>query len=235
MSECRPPVAPPTVEGQVFDAPLAALRERGAQCFDPVRFRFIEALVRRAAVHGGDVRRILDVRLVTALEEYRVRLEAARSVAGAGLGGLHKPAATQDAKQPPGPLADLVRHIARHSSPTASGSLADHAVAHAIPPTELNALRDFRSTWTRLRADQQLSQSLAKGAGNAGPLNSHLLVLRSLKLMQEISPAYLARFVSHVDALLWLDQANGGSAVAQMSFARSEGDKKRKPVRRRPA
>lgn len=209
MGDCQP-----------HDA-LAALRERGAQRFDPVRFRFIEALARRATVHGGEVRRSLDVRLAEALAEYRDRFDAPR------------PAATPDAQHPAGPLADLVRHIARHSSQRASDSLVEGAPAPADSPAELNALRDFRSTWARLRVDQQLSQSLAKGAGNAGPLNSHRLVLRSLKLMHEISPAYLARFVSHVDALLWLDQANGGSAAVQTSLTRGEGDKKRKPGRRK--
>jgi len=32
-------------------------------------------------------------------------------------------------------------------------------------------------------------------------------VLRSLSLMQEVSPDYLRRFLSHVDTLLWLEQA----------------------------
>ena len=114
-----------------------------------------------------------------------------------------------------------------------SDSLVDGTVADTAPPAELNALRDFRSTWARLRVDQQLSQSLAKGAGNAGPLNSHRLVLRSLKLMHEISPGYLARFVAHADALLWLDQASGGSAAAPLRLARGAGDKKRKPGRSR--
>lgn len=233
MSDGQPRDTLPTLQGRDFDAPLAAMRDRGAQRFDSVRFRFIEALARRAVAHRGEVRRILDVRLAAALAEYGGRFDAARPEAGAGFGGSHQPAATPDAKHSPGPLADLVLHIARHSSPTARVGQADDGAARAGPPAELNALRDFRSTWARLRVDQQLSQSLAKGAGNAGPLNSHLLVLRSLKLMHEISPAYLARFVAHVDALLWLDQANGGSAAVQVSVARGAGDKKRRPGRGR--
>jgi hypothetical protein len=209
-------------EGRDFDAPLAALRERGAQRIDPVRFRFIEALARRAAAHGGAVRRILDARLAAALADYRERFDAPRA------------AVTPHVQQPPGPLADLGGYIARHSSRRENDSVVDGAVADTAPPAELNALRDFRSTWARLRVDQQLSQSLAKGAGNAGPLNSHLLVLRSLKLMHEISPGYLARFVSHVDALLWLDQASGGSATVKISPATGFGGKKRKPGRGKP-
>jgi len=228
VSDCPSPVAPATAEGCNFEAPLATLRERGAQRFDPVRFRFIEALARRAAAHGGDVRRILDGRLAAALAEYGDRFDATRPEAGTAFGGLHNPAAMPDAKHPPGPLAGLVQHIARHASQSVGDSQVGGVVRDADSPHELNALRDFRSTWARLQVDQQLSQSLAKGPGNAGPLNSHLLVLRSLKLMHEISPGYLARFVSHVDALLWLDQTNGGGATVQASLARGEGDKKRK-------
>ena len=223
MRECLPSDTLPTLKGHDFDASLAALRERGAQHFDPVRFRFIEALARRAAAHGGEVRCILDVRLAAALADYRDRFGATR------------PAAAPAGQTTPGPLADLVRYLARHSPQTVSDRLADETAAHAELPAELNALRDFRSTWARLRVDQQLSQSLAKGAGNAGPLNSHLLVLRSLKLMHEISPAYLARFVSHVDTLLWLDQASSASAALPMSLARGAGGKKRKPGRRKSA
>ena len=239
MSDGQPHDTLAALKGRDFDAPLAALRELGAQRFDPVRFRFIEALARRAAARGGEVRRILDVRLAAALAEYRDRFDATRPEAdvnadsGSGFSCSPKPAATLDVQHPSGPLADLVRHIAWHSSQRASDSLADGALVPADPPAELNALRDFRSTWARLRVDQQLSQSLAKGAGNAGPLNSHRLVLRSLKLMHEISPGYLARFVAHADALLWLDQASGGSAAAPLRLARGAGDKKRKPGRSR--
>jgi len=44
---------------------------------------------------------------------------------------------------------------------------------------------------------------------NAGPLNSHMLVLRTLGLMRELSPHYLRRFLSHTETLLWLEQAQG--------------------------
>ena len=66
----------------------------------------------------------------------------------------------------------------------------------------------FRRTWWRLSADQRLAQSRATLPENAGPLNSHHLVHRSLTLMRELSPEYLERFVGYVDALQWLEQAN---------------------------
>ena len=70
----------------------------------------------------------------------------------------------------------------------------------------------FKRTWSRLSVDQRLAQSRASLPDNAGPLNSHHLVHRSLTLMRELSPDYLERFVGYVDALQWLEQANEAAA-----------------------
>jgi Protein of unknown function (DUF2894) len=59
-------------------------------------------------------------------------------------------------------------------------------------------------------------------------------VLRSLTLMRELSPDYLSRFMSHIDALLWLEQANGGSAVVPQDVVRGGGEKTRKAARGKP-
>lgn len=225
--------------GTDVSATLAALRARGAQRLDPVRFRLIEAMARRATAHTGDVRRLLDGRLAGLLtacdaqlararaeaDEFGQRVieecpaaaeQAHRLLADADLPGLRQLAATLQARQRRAPLADLVRDInrqaaeggpARSAEGGPTGSAGEGAAAVGTP-TELRALRDFRSTWSQLRIDQQMTRSLAKAPGNAGPLNSHRLVLRALQAMREVAPAYLHRFVSYVDALMWLDQAD---------------------------
>lgn len=58
---------------------LDAWRERGADRLDPVRFRFIDALRRRAAAHGGDARRLLDARLAALIDAYAADLRRAES------------------------------------------------------------------------------------------------------------------------------------------------------------
>ena len=78
----------------------------------------------------------------------------------------------------------------------------------------------------RLSADRRRTQTLAAGPENAGPLNSHQLVHRALVLMRELSPEYLHRFMSHVEALLWLDRANAGSASAGAETPRAEAKRK---------
>lgn len=197
-------------------AVIAALRERGAERFDPVRFRFIEALARRAQAYQGDARLLLDERLAKALQEYSECLELAQDKAEESVGA-------QDSQSP---LAELATYIARCSSVDAVVRVAPDGESSTNAPTnsptnspaetstELKSVRYFRDTWSRLSVEQQLAQALAQAPENAGPLNSHLLVLRALTRMRDLSPDYLNRFMSYVDALLWLDEADSAKAVA---------------------
>ncbi|MDQ0041450.1 DUF2894 domain-containing protein [Variovorax boronicumulans] len=187
-----------------IDATLGAWRERGAHRLDPVRFHFIETLARRAAEYSGEARRILDVRVSTLLAAYGEDLEKASDAEIA--------AAARQASR--GPLAELTDHLAQHGS----SERMDPAT------NELKVLPFFRSTWSKLSAERRLTQSLAKLPQNAGPLNSHNLVHQSLTLMRELSPEYLSKFVSYVDALLWVDQAN--APASNDAAPRAEGGKK---------
>lgn len=206
--------------GAVGDPRLAALRARGADRFDPVRFRFCEALARRAAVHGGEARLLLDRKLAQSLADLGARHDRVR------LGGAPAPGLDPVARS--GSLAELVRLL---DGPVAVR--AGSGMGSAPPqPGELRALRDARSTWARLSVDRQLNRSLAKAPANAGPLNSHALALRALQLMHSLSPAYLERFMTHVDALLWLDEARLDDAPAPHPGTRRDGDRKPRSDRR---
>lgn len=203
-------------------AMLTVWRERGDHRFDPVRFCFIEALARRSAGHAGDARRILDDKLSRLIAAYGEAIDAARCDEGDAAAG-------QPDKAPPcrGPLAELVAHAARHAPPPGSAAAASDALSGQAPSSpELKTLSYFRSTWSRLSADRRLTQSLAKVPENAGPLNSHHLVHRSLTLMRELSPDYLNRFMSYVDALLWIDQATSGSGTTGGDGPRAESGRK---------
>jgi hypothetical protein len=187
-------------------ATIEAWRARGLQHADPVRFRFIEALARRASAHEGEARRVLDARLAGLLAAYgegrdrtagQVDKPATHTVTHAA------PAAS------PGPLAGLVADIARQSAPLANAAARPGAAPVPGLPPELKALQHFRKTWSRLHAEQRLAQSRARLPENAGPLNSHQLVHRGLTLMRSLSPEYLDHFMGHVDALLALEQLLG--------------------------
>ncbi|MDR6204748.1 DUF2894 domain-containing protein [Paraburkholderia graminis] len=173
-------------------ATLDAWRERGADRVDPPRFRFIDALERRAATQCGETRRVLDERLAVLLDAY------ARQIAAAERDACDGTESTTGA----GPLVQLVAEL--------HGASQHRERNHAAYP-ELPELDYFRQTWAKVRTDKQLRQSLQPAPGNAGPLNSSSLVHRSLSLMRELSPGYLKQFLSYVDALSWIEQLNGGA------------------------
>lgn len=201
---------------------IEALRGRGADRFDPVRFRFIEELARRASTHEGATRNILDARLAQLLAAYEEDFERQdradeRSTVPASQGS-HR-----------GPLAALLDEVARATPlhEEGPGAKRQEAAAPAVA-AELKTLRYFRSTWDGLVTQQRLTDSLTKAPKNAGPLNSQHLVYRALSLMRDVSPGYLNRFVSYVDTLLWLDQSTGGGMLpeATRSAPHPEGEKK---------
>jgi hypothetical protein len=254
MIESRRHGLPPSPVDQVVDPGLeiASLRLRGADRLDPVRFHFIAALARRVREHQGDVGRILDDKLKAALAAYGERLERAQDAARetiARMAEQHQDAADDlqrlfaagdfsgvnrfvnllEKNDRRVSLADLVRHIAQHSPEDADGGLAEDVA----PRAELKTIRYFRNNWSKLSADRHVQQAIEQAPDNAGPLNSHLLMLRSLALMRDISPDYLNRFVSYIDTLLWLDQADGTNRPTAKKSAQEETVKKMKGARAR--
>jgi hypothetical protein len=86
----------------------------------------------------------------------------------------------------------------------------------------LKSVTAFQGTWTRLRADQRLREALAQVPAMAGPLNSSHLVNRALQTMRDVSPEYLDAFMSHIDTLLWLEQASGAGDLMPVRAAPTE-------------
>ena len=178
-------------------ATLAEWRVQGADRIDPVRFLLLEALARRAAAQTGEARRLLDARLAALIDGYQGAMAAATD-------RVNAPSASGVRR---GALGELVDELARDARPTsAQGPTPPATLPRAGGPQELKALQRFHGTWSRLSAEQRLRQALAHVPPQAGPLNSHHLMHRALVLMRDTSPAYLQRFVAHVDTLLWLDQ-----------------------------
>jgi hypothetical protein len=209
--------------GRDWTADIDTLRARGAGRLDPIHFCFIEALARRAAAQQGELRRLLDERLAHTLGAFSLRLAQAQTCVGARCPSTALPRPDANAAAPQRrPLAEL---LARIGSPVQPSFAAGPGPGDALADTseedgELKAMRYFRSTWSRLRVDRQLKLSMARLPENAGPLHTERLVLRALQAMRDISPAYLDHFVSQVDALLWLEQAQAGSPPAPAKAAR---------------
>lgn len=181
-----------TVPAVEVNADIIRLREAGADRRDPVRFHFILALARRTAAQQGRVREILEARLAAVVADYGQRADTPGNDVGV----------VGDIGQRP-PLGELVRYIEQLTPASAEDGLSGKAGFRA----ELKSVRDFRNTWSKLSVDQQVARAIDQAPENAGPLNSQFLVLQSLTAMREISPDYLNRYMSYVDTLLCLDQA----------------------------
>ncbi|QHE77404.1 DUF2894 domain-containing protein [Hydrogenophaga sp. PBL-H3] len=148
---------------------------------DAVRAHYAQALQRRMQAAPEAVQRVLQERLQRALAETAEAPE---------VGETSPPRARQ--KKTLSPLGQL-----------------NQTLASAQAGPDLKSAQRFRETWSRICAEEEVTQAVERGPENAGPLNSHMLVLRTLGLMRDLSPDYLRRFMSHADTLLWLDQAHG--------------------------
>lgn len=209
-------------------ARLQALRERGADAIDRVRFRYMESLASRAADRQGRVAGMLADKLQSLLVDYEQRFPPPA------------PPAAQAVVPRPRPLALLLAHIGQVAGSNPEQGIdtapSDAAGAPRQAAGKLKSVEYFRETWLNISVNQRVSQALSQAPENAGPLNSHILVLQSLELMRGISPEYLKRFMAHSEALLWLEQADsaGHKAVqkaVQKPAVRADKDKKRKTAR----
>lgn len=212
---------------------ITALRLAGAGQFDPVGLHYLEVLAQRTQAQPGRVQRILEDKLAQALAAFGERFARAqddardtiartvpqyphaaddlqRLFAIGDFKRLQQYIATLKTSSSGASLGALTRYMAQHAPDHGSASVAVSVGSHS----ELKTMRYFRNTWSKLSVEKQVTQALGQAPKNAGPINSHMLVVRSLALMREISPDYLNRYMSYVDTLLCLDQ----------------GDKKSKPV-----
>ncbi|WP_294636152.1 DUF2894 domain-containing protein [uncultured Aquabacterium sp.] len=169
---------------------LAELQAQGADQRDPVRYHYLAALLKRMAGQPESVQRLLAPRVEAAV---------------AALAPPPQPFPT-----PAAPSADGARALARLNQYLHERSREEPVTL--LPGEEpsaasMKSVRRFSEVWSKIAAEQQVSQAVARGPENAGPLNSHRLMLRALGLMRGLSPDYLRRFLEQMDALLWLDQA----------------------------
>jgi hypothetical protein len=93
---------------------------------------------------------------------------------------------------------------------------------------ELKAVRAFKASSQKREVDSRVTQAIEESPENAGPLNPQRLMVRSLSTLRELSPAYLGRFVTMIDAMLWLEAA--GPAADSVEHAKPLAKGKAAPV-----
>ncbi len=175
---------------------IESLRQLGADRFDPVRFFYIDVLARRATTQQGPVKRLLDDKLAQALVTLRKHFEQAQAE--------NQSASRLEQSVHRTPLGELTRHLSHLRSHDEAENMGSTGSTGLRP--ELKATQYFRNTWAKLSINKRVTHALGQAPKNAGPINSHMLVLRSLALMRDISPDYLNRLTAYVDTLLCLDQ-----------------------------
>ena len=220
-------------DSEAIATQLAALRASGAPERDPVRFAYLDALARRAGSQAEPIRQALNAKISAIADEL-----AANS-------------APQPTEITPSttasPLADLLTYINQHAHVQSDATPAKNeipAVNRKNRPNfksistgqtpqgpELKSVANYRNEWSRLSTEQQRTQTLAQAPENAGPMNSQHLVLRSLERMRDIAPDYLQGFMSYIDTLIWLEQADPTRAASGRSAAGDQEKKLRPPKR----
>jgi hypothetical protein len=71
-------------------------------------------------------------------------------------------------------------------------------------------VEQYRDAIAQLNTEKFIDQVINEVPKDAGPLNAHRLVIKTLTTMQTISPDYLRRIVNQIDTMFYL---NNGQAV----------------------
>lgn len=171
---------------------------------DRTRFAVIDALHARAQAHDGEVRALLQAKLDALMASYGERIAKASAAV----------------PSEPSPSAGRIGLQALVTELT-----GQHNAAYP----ELPVLAEVRASWATLRNASQLKESLAQVPTNGGPLNSGVLVHRALTLMKETSPAYLAHFMTYLDALSGMEHLHQWGVLVATPKVVPRGAKPRRP------
>ncbi len=192
---------------------LDTLRAAGAPRFDRVGWHYIETLAGRTLAQSGAAQALLNRKLQQSLDGLHQRMKDAAQTTQTA-----QTSHTATASSAASPLAVLLQSL-KAQDPSASQPI------HSAWRAEHPRIQQFRKQLSQISVQKQVTQAIALAPQNAGPINSHMLVLRSLGLMRSISPDYLNRFMVHVDTLLCLDEADKGKPPAKKAGAAAKSPK----------
>ena len=219
--------APSPTLGALLDR-LTALREQGAEHFEPVQFHYLDSLAQRlAALPEPPIG--TQGKLAAQLAEYEDALHQARETLQRAGEPTDNPGQFRSLlrrrqpvmSSPFAPLQQAYSNPPTDDSPEEGNTLAgllkqqetrvlaDNGASAPPPPPrqrELSALRQLRHQRQAHRARQRIDDAITQTPSDAGPLNSHRLVTRSIETLRELSPAYLEHFVNYLDTLMSLEK-----------------------------
>lgn len=197
-------------QAETLDTEMERLRLAGAAGVDAVQWHYIETLAARSRNQSKQAQALLQAKLQAALAHLDMRMAAANQSPA-------EPAAAIT----PSPMTLLLQEMA--PPPATLSGKASFLEAHRESPR----VQQFRKQLRKISVQKQVSHAIAQAPQNAGPINSHILVLRALGLMRELSPDYLQRFVAYVNTLMVLENAVTPTATKTVSRKTSSPRKPR--------
>lgn len=197
-------------QAETLDTEMERLRVAGAAGVDAVQWHYIETLAARSRNQSKQAQALLHTKLQAALAHLDMRMAAA-----------NKASVEHAAAKTPSPMTLLLQEMA--PPPATLSGKASFLEAHRESPR----VQQFRKQLRKISVQKQVSHAIAQAPQNAGPINSHILVLRALGLMRELSPDYLQRFVAYVNTLMVLENAVTPTATKTASRKTSSPRKPR--------
>ena len=185
-----------------------------------VQYRLAQGLAARTRQAQGRAPMALAQKLMQALD----RLQAASTALAPTL-----PATPRHAAAPS--LAELNAYIQSTSQASRLAEASDefeavHLTQGAEPLPALKSLNRFQDTWALISAEATVDMASFRAPTNAGPLNAHRLVLKTLAELRERSPAYLRHSLAYVDTLMWLDAAYADLQAGASKKSAGKGNSK---------
>ncbi len=98
---------------------------------------------------------------------------------------------------------------------------------------ELKAVRRYRQLAAQQKTESMVNRAVIARPENPGPLNPHMLAIKSLTNMRDLSLPYLNRFVSYIETVMWLEEqlaldSNGDGGKNETGKTGKAGKKKSK-------
>lgn len=206
ITPCPTDVTPSPADAlNLLQAEGAAWAAEAAQR-DPVGWHYILVLAERTRSQTGPAQALLQAKLGAAVAQLQARLAAPQ-----------KPN-TLLSRSTASPLSALLQDMA---APSAERPLSPSGQGRMDNPRVVQ----FRQQLGKISVQKQVTQAIAQAPQNAGPINSHMLVLRSLGLMRDLSPDYLNRFMGYVDTLLFLDAPQTVKATPKKAMPASKSER----------
>ena len=197
-------------QAETLDTEMERLRVAGAAGVDAVQWHYIETLAARSRNQSKQAQALLQAKLQAALTHLDMRMAAANEAP-----------VEHAAAKTPSPMTLLLQEMA--PPPATLPGKASFLETHRESPR----VQQFRKQLRKISVQKQVSHAIAQAPQNAGPINSHILVLRALGLMRELSPDYLQRFVAYVNTLMVLENAVTPTATKTVSRKTSSPRKPR--------